>query len=105
MLRSSPEFPLFSVIDLDILGIPQERLEWFAAVLEEFSEKLYVLQPAGMDERAEHVDRHTEHVADQADDDQCNCALESGSDHGAQQVDDARDNAGRQTECEQSRVG
>ena len=59
------------IVDFYISCIPQERLEWLAAILVELSEELYVLKPAGMDESAQYIDRHTEYVTEEADDDQC----------------------------------
>lgn len=58
-----------------------------------------------MYERSQDVDRHTEHMAEDADDDQCDGPLDSGSHHGTQQVDDAGDDAGGKSQCEESRIG
>lgn len=93
------------IVDFYISCIPQERLEWLAAILVELSEELYVLKPAGMDESAQYIDRHTEYVTEEADDDQCDRTLEAGTDHRAQQIYNAGDDAGGETECEKSRVG
>ena len=69
------------IINFYISCIPQERLKRLSAILVEFSEELYVLEPAGMDESAQNIDRHTEYVTKEADDDQCDRTLESTTDH------------------------
>lgn len=50
------------IVNFYISCIPQERLERLSAILVELSEELYVLEPAGMDESAQDIDRHTEYV-------------------------------------------
>ena len=81
------------VINPYVLRILHEGLEWFSAIFIEFPEELYELKSAGVNECAEHVDGHTECMSEDADDNQGNGALDTGSGHRAKQVDYAGDNA------------
>ena len=88
-----------------MLGIDLKWFEFFSAARIELAEEFNKLQPVGVDIRAESVDTDVDAVSDDKDEDEADDTDDAVPHHAADLIEYGSDNAGRETEREQTAVG